>query len=315
MNRIAKINVGVDVSKDSLDVCFHPIGKIFKVENTLDGLDCLIQELNQFSINKVVFEASGGYEELLFDTLEGVGYKCWKVRPDRIKGFIMGEGVSVKTDKSDAKMIALFSAKTEQSYESIKLTQEEKLLRTFFRRKQELKEYLATEKTRLKNPTQKSFEKEICSLIKFLEKQLNFLDKKILRIISKNKKMQRKCEIIESVPGFSKESSQALISEVPELGLVDNKKAAAILGTAPYTNESGKYKGKSKTAIGKKIPKKVLYMAAVVASRHNPDLKLFYERLVKSGKPKKVALVAVMRKLICLVNTLLAEDRLWVKNI
>jgi len=315
MNRITKINVGVDVSKNSLDVYFHQTKTFFKIENSSKGINVLLERLAEYEVDKIVFEASGGYEQLLLVTLEETKYNYWRINPIKVKGFITSEGTLAKTDKSDAKMLALFSYKKNKKHENIDLTEEERNLQALFRRKRTLKNMVVMEKQRLEKPMQKYCKNDILKTMKFFEKQIANLEKRILEIINSNKAMQRKVEIIESIPGLGKETSSALVIEMPELGKLEAKKPGALLGVAPCTNESGKFKGRSSIRAGRRIPRKVMYMAALTASRFNPEMKNFYNRLREEGKLAKVALVAVIRKLIELINTLLRENRLWKKYI
>jgi len=311
MNKITEISVGVDVSKNTLDVCFHQTKSFFKIENSHKGINLLLKKLANFKVDKIVFEASGGYEQRLLLALEEAEHNYWRVNPIRVKGFIASEGTLAKTDKSDAKMLALFAYKKDKKNENVKVKEEERRLQCFFRRRRGLKRMIVTKKQRLDKPMEKYCKTMIMRTIKFFEKQIKSLDKEISKLISDNKNIQRKIEIIESVPGLGKESSSALVIEMPELGKIRNKQAAALLGVAPCTKESGTYRGRAIIKAGRRVPRKVIYMAALTASRFNPDFAKFYKRLRKNGKPGKVALVAVMRKLVELVNTLLKENRLW----
>jgi len=312
MDKITKISVGVDVSKDSLSVCFHQTGKVFEIRNSAKGIDNLIEELSEFSVDKIVLEASGGFEERVMIALEVAGYNCWRVDPRMIKGFVASEGCRAKTDEIDAKMIALFAYKKEQKNKQNFASEQSRKLQAFFRRKQEIKDMIVMEKLRLGKPTQKHFQKQVSKVINFLEQEVKILDEEISMQIEQNEKFAKQRKIIESVPGVGRESAIAVIAEMPELGKIKNKEAAALLGVAPYNKESGKYKGKAKIKDGREGPRKVLFMAALTACRFNPDFKIFYNRLIAAGKPPKVAIVGVMRKIVELINVLLKEERMWV---
>lgn len=313
MENITKIYVGVDVSKDSLSIHFYPLEEAFKIENSAKGMKLLLEKLAMHDVELITFESTGGYENLLMKYVNKNGYLFWQIDPRRIKYFIAAEGIRYKNDPNDARMIALFSYKNQQTYTKKPLSEEAQKLRAYFRRKQELREYIIMERTRLSSPSQELFKKNIEKLIKFLEKAIKKLDVEILSIIDNDKELTKKRKIMESIPGVGIESAMALIAEMPELGTVENKQAAALLGVAPYTQESGNYKGKSRTGFdGRQHPRSILYMGALSAGRFNPDLKIFYDRLKDAGKASKVAIIAVTRKLICLINTLLKEDRLWV---
>jgi len=315
MNIVPKIYVGVDVSKDNLDVHFYPMEEAFRVKNSMKGIQTLLGKLDEYEVEQVVFESSGSYENLLLKSLDAAGYNYWQVDPKRIKSFILGEGIKFKNDKNDAKMIALFAYKNQLPYKKVILTKQKRDLRDYSRRRSYLIDLVAKEKTKLKLPSQEAFKKGIESLIKFLEKQIKDLNEKIVEIITNDKELARKREIMESIPGVGKRSSSILLAEMPELGTIEDKEAAALLGAAPYTKDSGNYRGKARVGYGRARPRKVIYMAALTASRSNPILSEFYKKLLVVGKAKKVALVAIMRKLICLINTLIRKNCFWDENV
>lgn len=315
MNIVSKIYVGVDVSKDNLDVHFYPSEEAFRVKNSIKGIQTFLEELSKYKVEQVVFESSGSYENLLLKSLEAAGYNYWQVDPKRIKSFILGEGIKFKNDKNDAKMMALFSYKNQLPYKKIRLTQEQRDLRDYSRRRSYLVSIVAKEKTKLQLPSQEAFKKEIKSLIKFLEKQIKQLDEKATKIILSDKELNRKRKIMESIPGIGSGSSSILLAEMPELGTIEDKQVAALLGAAPYTKESGNYRGKARVGYGRARPRKVIYMAALTASRSNPIFSKFYNKLIAVGKSAKIALIAVMRKLICLINTLIRKNCFWDENV
>ena len=312
MENITKTYVGVDISKDKFDVYLHPIGKVFSFANSKYGVEELISYLSTYTVAQIVCESTGGYENLMLKMLRSFGFKVWQVEPNRIKSFIRSKGKKVKTDVIDAHMIALFSAQEVQEHGYIEYGKNHELLRDLVKRKKDLVEMIVSEKQRLRHPSRVFCKFEIQAHIDFMNKQITEIEIAIEDIIDKDDDLNKKVAIIESVPGIGKATAAMLVAEMPELGNIENKKASALIGVAPYTQQSGQYKGKSFISGGRAIVRSALYMAALVASRFNPALKEFYRRLCDIGKkPPKVALVAVMRKLITILNVMVKKQTKW----
>jgi transposase len=308
---VTKTFIGVDVSKDTLAIHLHPQSIYFTVENSAKGIEELLGKLATHNVEQIVCESSGGYETLALGALRSVDYKVWQVDPSRIKAFIRSEGIKAKTDKSDAAMIALFASQKTCKYERKGKSEKELKLQALVRRKADLVAMIAAEKCRFKNPSQIGAKSFIDDHIEFMEKQAEMLEQQIAQIIENDDEWNRKAQILVSVPGVGKISVAALISEMPELGTVTNKQAAALLGVAPYTIESGNYRGVAVIKGGRSIPRNVLYMATMSAVRCNSTLKIFYNRLLKAGKKRKVAIVAAMHKLITILNSMLKYGKKW----
>lgn len=326
---VTKIVVGVDVAMKHLDVCIYkPDGfleeskayqkhKIFRVENSIHGVSVMLDEFSKYNFNDIehiVWESSGGYENLMSKILERAEYTTWSVDPKRIRGFIASQGVKAKTDKIDAKMIALFAAQNKPDYKKIKQPEAHSNLRELVRRKMDLIEMVGMEKKRLNHPTQTLCTEEIEKHINFMGKQIEKITAKINTLIKDDDDWSRNAEIVDSVPGVGEATVHAILAEIPEIGRVTDKQVAALVGVAPYPQESGTYKGQASIDGGRFLVRNVIYMAALVASRFNPDLKQFYQRLRTQGKKPKVAIVAVMRKLIILINSLVRDKRIWSKT-
>lgn len=314
--KLAKIFVGVDISKDNLDVFVRPLDQYFRVKNNASGVNEILNKLSEHDVVRIVCESSGGYEKMLIRTLINAGHSMWLVDPKRIKAFIASEGIKAKTDKIDASMIALFAQQKELSEQTrIKIPKKnEELLKALVRRKDDLTRIVIKEKTRLIHPQVEFCKDKIQQLIDFITEQIVEVEKEIQQLIDNDDDWKHKQNIITSIPGAGKGTSTTLLACFPELGKIGNKQVAALLGVAPYVSESGNHKKKSIVKEGRPLPRKMLYMPTLSAVRHNPDFKIFYERLRGEGKPPKVALVAVMRKFIILANVLVAEDRLWEPN-
>ncbi len=311
---VAKVFVGVDVSKKHLDVCIHPAKKTFRIDNSRHGIKSLLATLSKHDVQQVVCESSGGYEYIMKQTLLQRGYNVWVVDPKRIKAFIQSEGVKAKTDSIDARMIASFAAQKKCGYNQTQPSEKAEKLKSFVERKAALTKLLIMEKNRLGNPQQIYCKVEIKKHIRFLEKAIQKIDSNISEGIEADDGLRTRVEILTSVPGVGQSTAATLVSHVSELGLVSEKQAAALIGVAPYNKQSGQYVGVASISGGRPAPRRALYMAALVASRHNPKFKAIYEGLIKSGKKAKVALVAIMRRLLVVLNALVRKGEKWDPN-
>jgi transposase len=312
MATITKGIAGVDVAKTNLEVYLLPSEKKLTVTNTRAGIKKMLVTFKKHHIERVVFEATGGYEKLLFDESEKAGFEPWRVEPRRIKAFIASEGMKAKTDAIDAKMIARFGIEKEPSYSNKKPSQAENDLRALTRTRDDLVQTQAKLKTQMKQPVilaicKQSFE----DVYQFIKKEISKLDEQIKATVQQDPALKKRALLCESIPGIGSISASVLLSEVPELGSLNDREITALVGLAPYAKESGNYKGKSYVSGGRPLPRKILFTSALTASRCNPHMKQFYQRLRSNGKPPKVALTAVARKLLCLVNTLLRKEELW----
>lgn len=312
MKSLTKIYVGVDVSKNQLDVHLHPIAKAISFANSEDGIKKMCKQLAAYVVEQIVCESTGGYEDLMLKMLRKLNYKVWQVEPNRIKSFIRSKGKKVKTDVIDAYMIALFAAQEIQAHEYVEYGENHNIIHDLVKRRKDLTRIIVEEKLRLNHPSQTKCSPEIQAHVDFMTKQLKELEDKIQRLANKDDTLSKKMKIIESVPGVGKATAAMLIAEFPELGKIENKQAAALIGVAPYTQQSGQYKGKSFIGGGRSEVRSALYMAALVAAHFNPALKKFYTKLREVGKkPAKVALIAVMRKLITILNTMVRNQTMW----
>lgn len=309
---ITNVAVGVDISKDHLDCCIHPTGDLLRIPNTIGGLKRLARKISDMNVTQVVCEASGGYERLMVKTLRKGGYKVWVVDPKRIKAFKDSKGLRAKTDPIDAKMIALFASQETCDYEQCRPSKEEEGIKALANRRASLIAMIVNEKKRLQQESNCDCKQSIKQSIHFLEKQIEKIDKKRESIIKSQAGLQKKVDIMRSMRGVGTTTAHDLLSFLPELGKVENKAIAAIVGVAPETRQSGKYVGHAFIRGGRSAARKTLYMAALTASRSNPALSQFYKRLTGKGKKPKVALVGVMRKIIVTLNVMLREEKLWI---
>lgn len=311
MGTIPRVDVGVDVSKKHLDVCLHQLKKHFRVNNTPEGHVELATELKQYNIGQVSCEATGGYEGLMVKTLRGLKYRVWRVSPSRIRAFIKSQGFRAKTDKIDAEMIAWFAAVMVNTVQAIEPTEQQEKIRNLVALKVALTAEAAETKTRLQQVTDRDVIKLLTSKLNFAEKQIKALAKKIKALINSEPDSKRIEKILRSIPGIGEGTSAAIQALLPEIGQVNNKEASALVGVAPIIMQSGNHKGYAHICGGRSPLRRFLYMSAVSAIKFNSVLKKFYESLIARGKPFKVAIVAVMRKLVVYMNTLVRKGELW----
>ena len=311
MKNLTNEFVGVDVSKKRLDIYIYPTNKSFSVKNCKQGIASFLRRLGEKNVQSIVCESSGGYEHKMLQQASAEGYSVFRVDPKRVKSFIFSQGIRAKTDKIDAKMIALFAEKTTTKFKHVNLSSEEEELKELTKRKFDLTQMIAKEKVRVKAPMAHYCKEEISEHILFMKKQREALNDKISTAIGKNKNWKKKAEIVESMPGIGNGTSAVLISEVPELGKLNGKQISSLIGVAPFTKQSGSYEGKAYIGGGRAAPRHAIYMAVLTASCHNPVLKSFYNGLIKRGKPPKVALVAVMRKIIVILNAMMRDQQTW----
>ena len=309
MTNIAKVYIGVDISKDTLDVYTHPTGSYSRIANSEKAIKKFIKGLNRNQIKYIACEATGGYEKLLAKLLKKYDFNLWIVDPRRIRGFIIATGCKSKTDKIDAKKIAEFASKNTQKYVTFEKSKNHDQLQALVNRKDDLTKFLVAEKTRLKHPSHALSKGNITKIIKILKKEIKVIDSKIADLIEQDNVLSKQSKLLESIPGIGKASAATLLSSVPELGKLSNKKISALVGVCPFDNQSGKFRGKKFIRGGRASPRKMLYMCALTTIKYNLCLKAFYDRLIEK-KPFKVAIVAVMHKLIILANTILKKGEL-----
>lgn len=300
--------VGVDVSKSKLDVALRH--ETFSIKNTADAIQELIERIQTDSVI-VVMEATGGYERQLVSLLHKHGIALAVVNPRRVRDFAKGIGKDAKTDPIDAKVIAYYGEIVKPAPQVAKASGAKKLEALVERRRQ-LLGLIGQENNRLQQVEDSEIKKLIEKSLEMLKKQVKTIDDRLAKTIKQFKgETQRKVEILESVKGVGPVAISTFLAELPELGHLNRAEISKLVGVAPMNNDSGKHAGKRKTIGGRSYVRRVLYMATLVATRHNETIRKFYQRLVASGKEKKVALVAAMRKLLVILNSLFRKDELW----
>jgi transposase len=305
----AKTYVGIDVSKKWLDIAVLPNGETWRTENTEEAIRVLLEQLKDMRTVRIVVESTGGFEVRVVTELYKNELPVARVNPARVREFARSIGQLAKTDKLDAKALARFAEAVQPPLTRLPNEAEQALSALLARRKQ-LLEMLSAEQNRLETaPT--GIRPSLHEHIQWLKEQCKKLDREIDKFIQTHPDFKQKDEILQSTPGVGKVTASTLVANLPELGECDGKQIAALVGTAPFNRDSGFKKGKRAIQGGRAEVRQVLYMAALSATRHNVVIKVFYQRLLAAGKKKKVALVACMRKLLTILNAMIAHRSYW----
>lgn len=305
-----QITVGIDVSKDHLDVHIRPSAEVFVVPRDGAGLATLVDRLKAVAPSLVALEATGGLEAIAVAALIGAGLPVVVVNPAQVRSFARALGKRAKTDPIDAAVIAHFVAATAPEIRPMP-DAATRLLADLVARRRQIVEMIGSERQRLRHAPPIRVKRSIERLLRALEKELADLDHDIDGAVRASPAWREAEDLLSSVPGVGPVTSRSLIAELPELGTLDRKKIAALAGLAPFTHQSGAWKGKSFIGGGRTAVRTALFMAALVATRFNPVLKAFYQRLLAAGKPKMLALIAVARRLLTILNAIIRDRRPW----
>jgi len=301
--------IGIDVSKDTLDVAVRPTGEKMVFANTEDGLVMMTDFIKPFSPRLVVLEATGGWERSAVGALAAKGLPVVVVNPRQVRDFAKAKGILAKTDKIDAQVIAQFAESIRPEVRPLK-TEEAQKLEALLSRRRQIVQMLTAEKNRL-HSAPVWIRKDIQIHIQWLEKILDKFNKELDRLVKKSPIWQAKDKILQSAKGVGPILSLTLISGLPELGTLNRKKIAALVGVAPLNRDSGKFRGRRTIWGGRSAIRSVLLMATRVGIRFNPVIRAFYERLEKAGKKRKVAETACMRKLLTILNAMMKNRTCW----
>lgn len=307
---MGKIIVGIDVSKNRLDISVRPSGEAFVVERNPRGLDELVARLRELSPDVIALEATGGYETVVAAALAGAGLPVAIVNPAQIRAFARALGKRAKTDPIDAAVIAHFAEATGLVPRPL-ADEATRMLADLVTRRRQIVEMIGAERQREQRTTAPRPRKSIARLIKALEKELASLDDDLNDAVRGSPAWRDKEDLLASVPGVGPVISRTLMAELPELGQLGRREIAALAGLAPFTRQSGQWRGKSFIGGGRSSVRCALFMGALVAKQHNPVLKAFFDRLVAAGKPKMVALIAVARKLLTILNAIIRDNKPW----
>lgn len=304
-----QVFVGIDVGKDVLFVAIRPFGDNLEIANREDGIVDLVKRLRFLRPTLVVMEATAGYETPVAVAIYRAGIPVVISNPRLVRSFARATGHLAKTDKIDAGVIAHFAELIRPEPRRLEDPDEERLGRLVKRRKQLLR-MIVMEKNRVAKGVPE-MRKEIQKHLDWLAKDLERIDQALNDFIQSSPIWSAKNDLLQSVPGIGKVGAQAIISDLPELGTLNRKQIASLVGVAPLNRDSGNFKGRRSIWGGRAHIRTVLYMVAVVASRCNPVIKEFYERLCKAGKPKKVALTACIRRLLAILNAMMRNGTRW----
>jgi transposase len=304
--------VGIDVSKDTLDIAVRPDGASWQTTNTEEVFPELIARLWALEPVLIVIEATGGLERAVVSAMAQAHLPIALINPRQAREFARATGQLAKTDEIDAHDLAFFGEAVRPEVRPLPDAAVQ-ALSALNARRQQLLEMLTAERNRLRTalpPARPSLREHI----RWLEREKDKVESELQRHIDQNLTLRRKFTLLCSVKGVGPATSFALLSHLPELGRVSRKEIAALAGVAPFNRDSGRWRGKRTTWGGRASVRSALYMAALVASKHNPVIRAFYERLIDAGKPKKVALTACMRKLLVILNAMLKNGTLWDPN-
>ena len=294
-----KIIVGIDVSKDKLDICLLPDGDVFEVARTAVGLSQLIDRLKPLPVDLVAIEATGGFETVVVI-----------VNPAQVRHFARALGKRAKTDPIDALVIARFAQATKPEVRPLD-DEATQLLSALVTRRRQIIEMIVAETHRERNIADKWLKKSVARLKAALERELCDVDSNIDEQIRLSSLWRDKEILLSSVPGVGPVTARTLIADLPELGRLSPKQIAALASLAPYTQQSGKWRGRSFTSRGRSSVRTALFLAAMAAIRYNPVLAAFRRRLLEAGKPPKVAIIAMARKLLTILNAMIRENTPW----
>jgi transposase len=309
--RPTSITVGIDVSKHHLDAARYPTGETLRVDNTRKGHSALLRWIGDPGrVQRVVFEATGPYHRFLEERLAARGLPVAKVNPRQARHFAEAIGTLAKTDRVDALMLARFGALLEPPVRAVRPEYQVQLCELVAARRALVKDRTAT-LNRLQTLSIKILKRHADHRLRQIAAQIISIDDEIKTLISNDPVLARRQQVLMSIPGLGVTTVHTLIATMPELGSMEEGQAASLAGLAPMTQQSGTWRGKSTIRGGRAALRQALYMPALVAMRFNPDLRRVYDRLVASGKHAKVAIVAVMRKLVVLANALIRDDRIW----
>ncbi len=299
--------VGIDVSKGRLDVAVLGESQVTQAENTAAGIHELVKQMYSLEPELIVVEATGGYQRAVVDGLFRSGLAVAVVNPSRVRQFARACGLLAKTDKLDAQILAVFGERVKPRLYEGKDEKERELSGMLVRRRQ-LEEMLKAEKNRLQT-MQPSLQGSVQRIISCLQSEKQSVEEQIEQFVKGQSEWQEESAILSSAPGVGPVTTATLLADLPELGKLDGKKIAALVGVAPMNHDSGRKRGYRKTKGGRADVRSVLYMATLVACRYNPVIKAQYESLLKRGKEKKVAITACMRKFLVILNAMMRDQQ------
>jgi len=301
--------VGVDVSKRHLDWVLGENGSAKRVNNTAAGIRGLIANLRRCGGELIVVESTGGYERALIEALSKANLPVVLVNPWRVRRFGEGLGVLAKTDPIDARILALFGERARPDRRPLPGPTQRQMA-DLIRRRRQLIAMVTAEKNRRDTATA-VIRRDINTLVKILERRVAKIDERIDAAIAADPEKAENWELLQSAPSVGPGVARALIIDLPELGALGRKQITSLVGLAPFAKDSGRKTGQRRIRAGRSAPRTALYLAAMNGARFNPVLKAMYSRLIEAGKPPKVALIALARKLLTILNAMVRDQTSW----
>ena len=301
--------VGIDGSKGHLDWVVGAEGNVERVANTSAGVRRLARRLSGIDLDSIIVESTGGYERTLIEALGAAGLPVVLVNPFRVRRFGEGLGVLAKTDPLDARMLALFGERARPPKRPLPGPKQRELA-DLVRRRRQLISIIVAEKSRL-DTSSKTIARDIKSLVQILERRVVKLDQKIDQGIADDAERADNWKRLQTAPSVGPAVARTLVIDLPELGSLGRRQIASLVGIAPFARDSGKRSGYRRIRAGRAAPRTALYLAAMNGARFNPVLKAMYERMIAAGKPPKVALIALARKLLTILNAMVRDGRDW----
>ncbi len=310
MDGTNQVWIGIDVAKATLDLHLLPTGQAHTLPNTTAGHEQLRKLLPSPANCLIVLEATGGYEREVVADLADAGFRVAVINPKRARDFAKALGLVAKTDRIDARVLARFAEMVKPA--PVEKTPEKQAeIQQLVARRRQLIDLRTQESNRADVAHAKAAQKSIQAVLTTIVRQIHDIEGAIEALVEADDDWRHKAQLIESVPGLGGVTATTVIADVPELGKLNRQQISALVGLAPYNNDSGPRTGKRSIAGGRKSVRCVLYMAAMAAKRFNPVIKAFAQRLAQHGKPHKVIVTACMRKLLVILNSMIKSDRPW----
>lgn len=305
-----KVSLGIDVSKKTFDIAVHETGEAWSCPNDTSEVAALAAKLKQLNASSIVLEATGGWETLVTATLSAADLPVIVVNPRQVRDFAKATGQLAKTDRIDCRVLAHFAAAIDPPLRPVKSAENQHLEALLARRRQ-IVEMLVAEKNRLGNNHDRAVVKDLNAHIVWLERRLKSSDDELQRVLKASPAWRERDDLLRSVPGVGPVLSLTLLAQLPELGHLNRREIAKLVGVAPFNRDSGQWRGSRHIWGGRAAVRSPLFMATLCAIRINPTIKYFYRRLIVAGKPPKVAITACMRKLLTILNLMVKTQTSW----
>ena len=308
----AQRNVGIDVGKNQLDICIYEKNEYWQTGNNAKDLKALVTKLKRYKLTRILVEATGGYERKVVEACAEKDLPVLIVTPVKVRQFARAQGILAKTDKIDARLIAQFGVVMQPDVRQLPSKNVRKVKDLSLRKRQLME--ARTQELNRQQKAQPLLAATHRRMLKFLEKEIEWVNKCMAKEVALITEWQRTYEILVSTPGIGDGVAFTLLGELPELGQLSHRKIAALCGLAPFNHDSGSMAKKRRIRGGRAPIRTVLYMAMLCGIQHNPVMKQFYDKLVAQGKHKKVAITACMRKMVTILNAMVRDNREWEMN-